>query len=396
MNILFLSPIVPYPLVDGDRQRAYHLLRHLARRGHRVHLLCFLRGPEETKNLQLLKKECAGVEGVEITRGRIIYNCIKAWPGRQPLNIAAFQSQQMRDRVRQAVKEYRIDVIHAYRLRMAPYALEAHPGRRVLDYTDSLARYFQARTKVKNPWWKQGYLKREVRCLKEYEAWVSRQFDTCLISSDRDREALYQLGAAGDIQVITNGVDTQALTPRAKLVTTPEVLFVGNMRYVPNQEGLRKFCEEIWPRIRAEIPQARLTIAGQKPAARDQAWQYAGVEFAGVVPRLEPFFHQARVAICPLGIATGRQFKVLEYFAAGIPAVVTSLVAENLPAEDEKHLLIGNTPAAFAQQVIRLCRDEGLAERLRQAARKLARKEYDWAVPAGQMDKIYQRLRRDA
>jgi glycosyltransferase involved in cell wall biosynthesis len=356
MNILFLSPIVPYPLVDGDRQRAYHLLRHLAR-GHRVHLLCFLRSPEERKNLQLLKKVCAVVEGVEITRGEIICNCLKAWPGRQPLNVAAFQSKKMRGRVRQAIKQYSIDVSHAYRLRMAPYALEAHPGRRVLDYTDSLARYFQTRAKVKNPWWKQRYLKREIQRLEEYEAWVSKQFDTCLISSERDREALYQLGAAGNIEVITNGVDTKALTPRAKLVPTPELLFVGNMRYVPNQEGLRKFCEEIWPRIRAEMPQAHLTIVGQKPAARDRAWQYAGVKFAGVVPRLEPFFHQARAAICPLDIATGR-----------------------------------STPTEFAQQVIRLCRDDGLAERLRQAARNLARKEYDWSVPAGRMDKLYQRL----
>ncbi|MCK5218576.1 glycosyltransferase [bacterium] len=391
MNILFLSPIVPYPLVDGDRQRAYHLLRHLAR-GHRVHLLCFLRSPEERKNLQPLKKVCARVEGVEITRGEIIYNCLKAWPGWQPLNVAAFRSEKMRSKVKQTIDKFGINAVHAYRLRMAPYAVEVKARLRILDYTDSLTRYFQTRVKVKNSWWKQRYLKREIERLGNYEAWVSRQFDTCLISSVRDRKALYQLGAAKNIEVITNGVDTKALTPHVRLVSTPELIFVGNMRYVPNQEGLRKFCEEIWPRIRAEIPHVRLTIVGQKPVARDRAWQYAGVEFAGVVPRLEPFFHQARVAICPLEIATGRQFKVLEYFAAGIPAVVTPKVAENLQVEGEKHLLVGNTPEDFAQQVIRLCRDEGLAERLRQAARELTRKEYDWSVPEARIEKIYQRL----
>lgn len=391
MNILFLAPLVPYPPLDGDRQRSYHLLKALALK-HRVSLLCFYRSRAEREALQALRPLCAGgVSGIFISNFQIRWNCLSAWFSKRPLNVAAFQSRAMERAVEKIVREKSIDVVHAYRLRMAPYALGGKVRKRVLDYTDALTRYFQARLGQPASFWKKIYLQRELRCLSQYEAKVSHGFDACVISSPEDQQVLYQAGAARNLEVVTNGVDTRALRPGAKLSKIPAVLFVGNMQYPPNAEGIRVFCLTTWPRIKAQEPKARFQVVGLTPRGSQATWPrlYPGAEFLGLVPELQPHYANARVVVCPLEVASGRQFKVIEAFAAGVPCVTTPVVAKNLNARPERELLIGENPEHFAAQVIRLLRDQALAARIRKSARTLAVRTYDWPHAAQPLLDLY-------
>ncbi len=393
MNILFLSPLVPYPPVDGDRQRSYHLLRALARR-HCLHLLCFARSREERRQAQQLSPFCASVRTVDISHWRILLNSLAAWPTRLPLNVAAFSSGAMRRALAQQVKRHGVEIVHAYRLRMAPYALAASARFRILDYTDALTRYFQARGREAQPFWKRCYLARESAAIARYEVWAAGRFDAAVISAPADRDALYALGAAQKLEVVSNGVDTGAWQPAHDLPAEPRVLFVGNAQYPPNARSLEEFCRRTLPRIRAELPKAVFNVAGRLPAGspRRRQRRFPGAEFLGIQPDLQPLYHSSRVAVCPLRVAAGRQFKVIESFAAGVPVVATPVVAENLRAVPEEHLLVADAPVDFARQVVRLCRDTGLADRLRRNARALAERDYDWSVPVAALTRVYQRL----
>jgi len=390
MNILFLAPIIPYPVIDGDRQRAYRLLQELADR-HTVHFLGFIRDPAERENLAVLKKFCASAECVLITRQQLICNCLGAWFSRTPLNVAAFASSRMRQAVRRIVRKQQVECIHAYRLRMAPYALQSEVPYRVLDYTDAMTRQFQNRRVVQSGFLKQFYINHEIKRLANYEVAMSHQFNACLISSRLDREVLVEMGAAEHLQEVTNGVDTQRFRLVRKLPPEPALLFLGNLEYAPNWWGLQHFCQETWPRIREKLPTAQLNVIGKIPAEMKSNTQrkFEGVNFLGVVPDLKKYFFKARVAVCPLEVASGRQFKVIEYFAAGLPAVTTTIVADNLGARPNCHCLVADTPADFAQQVYRLCQEDRLAERLRRAARVFVEKNYDWSIAVARLRDIY-------
>lgn len=392
MNILYLSTIVPYPLDDGDRQRSYHLLAALAEK-HRVHLLCFTRGAHETTPLKSLARLCASVQGVPISRGQIYANSLAAALGAHSLNVASFRSAAMAAAVRRALAQHRIDAVHAYRLRMAPYALEVKVRWRVLDYTDSLARQFANRLEAHPRAWRRWYWRREAERLAQYERDVSRRFDACLISSAADQDYLRALGA-GPITEVTNGVDTRAVRPAKRLTAEPRLLFVGNLEYPPNYWGMQEFCRRTWPLIRSQAPQARLTVIGRKPRdyGRNPAYRQPGMEFLGVVPDLGPHYRDSRVAICPVQVASGRQFKVLEYFAAGLPTVTTTRVAENSLARPGRECLAADAPEAFGREVIRLLADDRLAGRLRTAARKLALAQYDWRHAAARLQAVYRLL----
>jgi glycosyltransferase involved in cell wall biosynthesis len=60
--------------------------------------------------------------------------------------------------------------------------------------------------------------------------------------------------------------------------------------------------------------------------------------------------------------------------------VATSKGAEGLEAQPGRHLLVADTPPAFAQAVIRLLTDEAQRRAVAEAAFELVREKYDWAA----------------
>src|SRR5262249_61414666 len=73
------------------------------------------------------------------------------------------------------------------------------------------------------------------------------------------------------------------------------------------------------------------------------------------VPR--PHLTHARPVVAPLSIGRGTRLKILEALALGKPVLSTTLVAEGLPAEHLKNIVLADAPEDFAAQAIRLLND---------------------------------------
>ena len=61
MNLLFLTPQIPYPPQHGGALRAYNLIRVLAQR-HAITLLSFVRTPEDLARVGPLRDCCQRIE----------------------------------------------------------------------------------------------------------------------------------------------------------------------------------------------------------------------------------------------------------------------------------------------------------------------------------------------
>ena len=155
-------------------------------------------------------------------------------------------------------------------------------------------------------------------------------------------------------------------------------LLIGNLTYLPNVEGARFFCTEVLPCLRGLAPElARVTIAGSSPVpAVTVLDQLEGVTILASPPDLAPLYRSARVTIVPLRAGGGTRIKILEAFAWGVPVVSTTLGAEGLAVEHERHLLIADTPDEFAGACLRLAKDERLHRRIADSARQLQLSEY--------------------
>ena len=96
--------------------------------------------------------------------------------------------------------------------------------------------------------------------------------------------------------------------------------------------------------------------------------------------------------IAPLRVGGGTRFKLLEAMAMRRPIVSTSLGCEGFPVADGRELLIGDTPADFAAQVLRLLNDQALRDGLVQRAHAFVSEQYDWSVIVPQLEHIYATL----
>src|SRR5207302_967431 len=149
------------------------------------------------------------------------------------------------------------------------------------------------------------------------------------------------------------GLDLARVTPGAR--GGAELLFVGAMHRDANVDAIRHFCDAVLPRVRAEVPEARLTIVGADPPAEVRRLAASpGVQVTGFVEALEPYYARATAFVSPLRIAGGIPGKNLDAMAAGCPIVTTTLGNEGLGATPGEHLLTADTPGDFAAAVVRL------------------------------------------
>jgi glycosyltransferase involved in cell wall biosynthesis len=174
------------------------------------------------------------------------------------------------------------------------------------------------------------------------------------------------------------------------------VLYVGHMEHLPNLDGLRFLYQDIWPRVRYAYPKARLLVAGgrlreelarEAPRTLARMERDASVTLAGFIPDLAPAMDATAVMAAPMRIGSGVRNKVIEAMAAGLPVVTTRLGAEGLAVRHEREVLIAEQADGFADEMVRLLRDQPLQARLSRAARALVARDHD-------NDRLAKRLER--
>ena len=88
----------------------------------------------------------------------------------------------------------------------------------------------------------------------------------------------------------------------------------------------------------------------------------------------------------PLRIGGGTRLKIFEAMSAGRAVVSTRIGAEGLPVEQGRHLLLADTPDAFARAVLTLLRNTSMRDAIARDARALVTTRFDWAAAARQLE----------
>jgi polysaccharide biosynthesis protein PslH len=290
------------------------------------------------------------------------------------------------------------DVIHARNLHMAPYALAMHKNHHLVCDLDDIASILALRgiRSQKLPWWSrwraQSYL--DFYRMRNYERSYLSRFDSVWVCSEQDRQTLGGWIGVERVAVVPNVTDTNAFASvRQAKRSEPIIILVGNFGMEPNADGARYFCDQIWPVVKREVPQAKLWLVGREPAADLIARNgQNGISVFGSVPDVQPYMAQASVAVAPLLVGAGTRVKILESFAAGLPVVSTSVGAEGIDATHGKNIFIADAPNEFAKQCVALLTQSDLHQRISNAAFELVNQKYDLEALRGQVANCYERL----
>ena len=289
-----------------------------------------------------------------------------------PYLAGKWDSAELRRTLVRELLDSPVDVVYIDHLGMARYLREVKAerphARTVLDQHNVESDFFkQFAEKKSGP--KKLVGKMEHAASRAFEKEVLRSVDAVVAISREDAQVFEQL--AGVKAHVVPVVMTYERKPRT--VTKPNLCYVGSLRWHPNVAGLDWFCAEVWPKVRARVPDATLEIAGVglktdasgKPIA-PETWNVPGVTTVGFLEDLEPLYERSIGMVAPILGGSGVRMKLLEGFRAGMPVATTPDGAFGLPLEDGKEALIARDPAGFAERIERLVRDTSLRDRLRQ------------------------------
>ena len=199
------------------------------------------------------------------------------------------------------------------------------------------------------------------------------------------KELLRLYAPCAPVRVVPNAVDVSALaSARAGRASRPgapvELVYVGSYDYHPNEEAALRLVREVKPTLRARGAATRVTLVGRcpTPAMYAAASSDPDVTVTGAVDSIVPYLSAAAIMALPIMIGSGTRFKILEAFAAECPVVSTPKGAEGIDAEDGIHLLLRETPEAFADAIVGLLADPPTTARMTASAFALVRNRYSW------------------
>jgi GT2 family glycosyltransferase len=390
LNVLFVSPYSINPPLHGGAVFMLQAVRQLATL-HNIFILTFVDRAEEVEpNLQLRSL----AQAVEVV--------VRKHRPSQPFHVRCsaqrtFYDADFAELLDRMVLLHEIDLIQFEYTQLAQYRLPLHKVPQCLFEHDIYFRSIQRQLRLGQG----GLLSKALESLEwlraiRYEVSAAGHFDAVLTCHEEESRVLRSFLGANGARVysgLRTAIDVSSYAYPGGPRQPDSLLFVGNFQHRPNVEGLQRFCERIFPLIRAGRPQATLNIVGANaPAEWNQRFSGEGIRLLGHVDDIREPLSSYSVFVCPIWMGAGVRVKILEAFATGIPVVSTSFGAEGLEAVAGEDVLAADSPDAFAAACVELLGNPDRAQAIAASARRLVETRYDWPVVIGELDRVYQQL----
>lgn len=395
LRVLFVSPYPICPPVHGGGVFMYQTIRQLARLCE-LHVIVVLDYPHQRDAHEELDRICASVEYVvRLESGQKTLGSI------EPHAVHEFKNAGLAWLIHRQIYTRGIDVLQLEYLVMGQYAGQFRRIPSILFEHDIYFQSIARRLPYLGSFVEKMQARWEYLRAFRYELKLLPKVDRIQVCSRENGDYLASfLPRLRDRidDAFRAGIDTASYNFQLDGREPFTMLFLGSFRHLPNQEALHWFVQEVFPRVRAKEPRARLIVIGSDPPPRHSLPQAEAIELAGFVEDVQEPLGRYSLFVCPILSGSGVRVKLLEAFAAGIPVVSTRLGAEGLAAEDGEICALADDPESFAAYVVELLSKPGQAAAMARRARAQVAAQRDMRGMAERLVECYraevQRMRK--
>lgn len=397
MRILWLKTELLHPLDKGGRIRSYQMLKQL-KREHQITYLTLCESQDSADSFQRASEYCHRLVPVTHSTTRKFSVAFYRELSRNllsplPYAIQKYQSEMMRRAIEQEVQKDDYDLLVCDFLAPGVNLPEKSDIPTMLFQHNVEAMIWKRHYQTTTNRVKKAYFYNQWRKMQKFESDLCRKVNAVVAVSAVDRDLLRGDYGIEQVYDVPTGVDTDFFQPFYGEGNPTELVFTGSMDWLPNEDAIFYFAEEILPRVASKIPEITLTVVGRNPSKRL-------VEFAELNPHLtvtgrvedvRPYMDRAAAYVVPIRIGGGTRLKIFEAMAMAKPVISTSVGAEGLAVQDGKDLLIADEPQAFADAVITTLADKAFARQMGETARRLVCERFSWQQVANVFAQICQR-----
>ena len=399
MNILLLSPWLPWPLHDGGRIRIFETLRYLSRH-HSVTLVTLVCQNEEAQHASAVSGFCENIVTSVLSNktGAVFSRLSKGVFSNRPLVQSFYYDPSLARRIRDLTATVAYDIVQVEFPFLTPYLEAVKPrgyAKRILSMHNIESLRFERELQLSRWGKRRMVLLGDHYFFRSWEEKAIREFDGIVTVSELERGWVQRHAPGATVEVIPNGVDSVYFSPAPCLPSkeNPYIVFTGAMDYPPNVDAAGWFCAEVFPPLQRKISTLGFKIVGRNPAPQvlDLGKRH-GVEVTGTVADIRSYVTGALALVVPLRSGGGTRLKILEAMAMERPVISTSVGAEGLEITPGTDILIADNAEQFVIHIERLVKSLEESKNLGTAGRRLVVEKYDWRVCLSGLDRLYSTL----
>ncbi len=390
LNILIVSPTLPYPPTWGFGIRVLQMIRLLARR-HRVTLIAHAEGDAAEGERGVREAGAVAVHTLPLPGGSKRRAQLQSLFQRRSFQRSSLHSPQMQALITQTLRSETFDLVQIESSQMAGFDFgDACPL--ILDEHNIEYELLDRMRQTERMLTRRVYNGAEFVKFRQEEQACWKRVAGCLFTSEREAAIAQKIAPNTPIHVAPNGVDIERFHPSSVIPDPDRLAFTGLMNYRPNTDGALYFVNEILPRILKTRAGVQFDIVGAYPTPEIEGLAAPHIRVTGLVPDVRPYVEQAAAVVVPLRMGGGTRLKALEALASGKPMVSTSLGIEGIAVVHNEHLLIADGAENFADAVTRLLSDADLRRQFAANGRRLAEERYSWTSVVDDLEKFYERI----
>ncbi len=392
MKILMLTPYLPYPLFSGGQTRSYNLIKRLVELGHEITLFSLIKEEEEKQYVFELEKFCKEVKVFKRSKKPwTLKNILRTGFSEFPFLVIRNWANGEKKAIEKKLSEEEFDLIHAETFYVMPHIPATSIPIVLVDQTIEFLVYQHYANNFKIPFAKQ-LLYFDVKKLKYWELKYWRMAKRVIAMSEEDKDIITKEVSNIKVEIVPNGVDTRFFDEKvAERSKDPVILYLGNFTWMQNREAVEVLVNKVWPKIKKELPDAKLWIIGKNSKDFFGSLESKDIKVEEVKD-VRTAYQSATVLVAPIYSGGGTRLKNFETFASGLPVVTTSVGIGGTQAHAGEEVLIEDDPAEIAKAAVRLIRDPKLYKKISENAKRMVKEKYDWDPIAKKLNSIYKEV----
>ena len=399
MRILQLCNKPPYPPLEGGSIAMNNITQGLLNAGHHVKVVAISSFKNEV-NIEEFPKEY-----IENTKFETVFVDLRIKPKAAFLNlftknsyhVQRFISLDFENKLKQILAEETFDIVQLETLFMTPYikVIRQFSDAKIVLRSHNIEHLIWKRVaKFEKNALKRWYINHLANTLYYYEKKTINQYDGIASISKKDIAYFIKEGCIKPITDITFGIDVENFNIKDSYINESQIsLFhIGAMNWIPNQEGIKWFLENVWKDIYVNFNNLELHLAGRKMPEWLLNSSYPNVIIKGEVEDSKIFVNSHSIMIVPLFSGSGLRIKIIEAMALGKTVISTTIGAEGINYTNNENIIIADTKDEFISAITKCIENPDLCKTIGLNASKLIIEEHNNCIITQRLVSFYEEL----
>lgn len=396
LNILFICNKSPWPPSEGGPIAMNNLIEGLIDAGHHLKVLALNTNKYATdpKDIPHDYRQKTAIEFVFVDLSIKPVDAFLNLFTNKSYHVQRFISNEVSSKLIEILSSGNYDVVQIETLFMSPYVplIRKHSRAKIFLRAHNIEHLIWQRLSesTRNPF-KKYFLVHLSRTLALYEKHILDDFDGIIPITQKDADFFRNLTQT-PVFPVSFGIEMRALETVVASDVEHALFHIGSMNWIPNEEGIRWFLDDVWPELHRKLPRLKLYLAGREMPDWLRHLSLPNVVVMGEVDNAHQFISSKSISIAPLLSGSGIRIKIIESMALGKAVVATSVGAEGINYTDGKDLLIADTAAEFVGIIEKLYLDPDYCQSVGRQARLLIEEQYQTTKIIAKLQQFYREI----